>query len=218
MVDCTPYMAGRNACKAGDDRASNPHVPHNSDHNDWNSGYDDQACNFYRCERCELHGYVNCSYSVCVSMRKKFAVELQAASRNRCVPSGDAMLGTVGTPIDIAKKYQTRDGRDVRIYAVANEQTSGIHGAVENKNIFYMHSWNDDGISHRSKDFDLIEVKPRVQKRGYIGIFYRPKAHELDFSQISPTLWLRETKYVDALLNDGNYLTLIKCELVEWSE
>lgn len=65
--------------------------------------------------------------------------------------------------IDISKSYQTRDGREVRIYAVYQDQHFPVHGAVqsENRTQWSCLSWPEDGIcghlTHSS--YDLIPAK-----------------------------------------------------------
>lgn len=69
--------------------------------------------------------------------------------------------------IDINKKYKTRDGRDVRIYAVDGFGTYCVHGAYFEKDDYDTFGWIDDSwtiegevISGQSGfDLELIEVK-----------------------------------------------------------
>lgn len=64
--------------------------------------------------------------------------------------------------IDMTKKYRTRDGRDVRIYAT-DGCVQPVHGAfARSKGEWLPMSWGEDGkISHNgTHNLDLIEVKP----------------------------------------------------------
>ena len=67
--------------------------------------------------------------------------------------------------IDPKKKYKTRDGREVRIYAVdGGEPDHCVHGAVKNHDgKWYSEDWAKDGVYNLLLDFpnclDLIEVK-----------------------------------------------------------
>ena len=81
--------------------------------------------------------------------------------------------------IDITKKYRTRDGREVRIYATdGGDLVEGqtIHGAVLNGNNWVFAIWNAEtgknyaNSAARSK-IDLIEVKPRITQRVWINVY-----------------------------------------------
>lgn len=70
--------------------------------------------------------------------------------------------------IDPSKKYRTRDGREVRIYAVDAGGQKPVHGARRGDDGQWVHEcWTDDGNVQRQyyampNAFDLIEVKPEV--------------------------------------------------------
>ncbi len=69
--------------------------------------------------------------------------------------------------IDINKKYQTRDGREVKIYAIYDVRGDYcVHGAVLAKNGWSSASWTSEGDywGGDKNDLDLIEVK---EKRVY---------------------------------------------------
>jgi hypothetical protein len=74
--------------------------------------------------------------------------------------------------IDINKKYQTRDGREVRIYAVDGgriiNDSKSIHGAVKLDDGWCMITWGHDMIPcgkwKNKEDFELIEVKSQKQQ------------------------------------------------------
>jgi hypothetical protein len=70
--------------------------------------------------------------------------------------------------IDINKKYRTRDGREVRIYATDGAQCGTcIHGAVLDNGWWGSVTWGSDGskYSWREDDLDLIEVGSRAADR-----------------------------------------------------
>lgn len=77
--------------------------------------------------------------------------------------------------ISMDKKYRTRDGREVRIYAVDGGGNSPIHGAVltgEHKMWFFW-SWHKDGrhtVSYETKS-DLVEVKPRIKRTVWLSLY-----------------------------------------------
>ena len=75
--------------------------------------------------------------------------------------------------IDINKKYHTRDGQEVRIYAT---DTGGakktIHGAVKLKDGWYILAWSKNGIvSNIDRNLDLIEVRPRHKRTVWVNVY-----------------------------------------------
>lgn len=79
--------------------------------------------------------------------------------------------------IDINKKYRTRDGREVRIYATdGGLEHCMTHGAAKNKSGYWeAASWYtahggyyDDGVPHQ---YDLIEVRPRHKRTVWLNLF-----------------------------------------------
>jgi hypothetical protein len=78
--------------------------------------------------------------------------------------------------IDINKKYRTRDGREVRIYATDGAQCGTcVHGAVFNNEWWGSVTWNSNGSarSWREDDLDLIEVRPRHKWTVWMNIYGR---------------------------------------------
>ena len=74
--------------------------------------------------------------------------------------------------IDINKKYRTRDGRDVRIYAVDGDEPRPVHGAVKSQTGWIVSHWPKDGIqSSYEGSNDLIEVKPRIQRTVWLALY-----------------------------------------------
>lgn len=76
--------------------------------------------------------------------------------------------------IDPAKKYRTRDGREVRIYAVDGNVDRPVHGAVLNKEGWYPMVWCRDGrwsSCARELGPDLIEVRPRIQREVWVNVY-----------------------------------------------
>ena len=65
--------------------------------------------------------------------------------------------------IDINKKYTTRDGREVRIYATDGAGSWPVHGAVLFESGWCDASWSKTGSATQCQfdDFDLIEVKEK---------------------------------------------------------
>jgi len=76
--------------------------------------------------------------------------------------------------IDINKKYRTRDGREVRIYAVDGDEPRPVHGAIKSPTGWVVSHWPQDGVQ---SDFEgsnnLVEVKPRIQRTVWLNIYER---------------------------------------------
>lgn len=76
--------------------------------------------------------------------------------------------------IDPKKKYRTRDGREVRIYAVDGGGTDHIHGAVKNEcGSWVAEQWYSGGkYAHCGVHMkDLIEVKPRIKRKVWVNVY-----------------------------------------------
>lgn len=76
--------------------------------------------------------------------------------------------------IDITKKYRTRDGRDVRIYATDGGGKDHIHGAVKNEcGSWVAEQWYGGGkYAHCGVHMkDLIEVKPRIKREVWVNVY-----------------------------------------------
>lgn len=81
--------------------------------------------------------------------------------------------------IELGKQYQTRDGRDVRIYAVDGGGRFPVHGAVKlNDGTWRQEEWTPTGSYNGEKDghslpndLDLIEVKPRIQREVWVNVY-----------------------------------------------
>jgi hypothetical protein len=76
--------------------------------------------------------------------------------------------------IDPAKKYRTRDGREVRIYAVDGGGLTPVQGAIRNDGHWYLTYWHEDGRwSEMGYELgnDLIEVRPRIQREVWVNVY-----------------------------------------------
>ena len=75
--------------------------------------------------------------------------------------------------IELGRNYRTRDGREVRIYAVDGKgPASVVHGAVNAGDGWVPHSWYADGMyRHGSEGTDLIEVKPRIKRKVWVNVY-----------------------------------------------
>ena len=74
--------------------------------------------------------------------------------------------------IDINKKYRTRAGQEVRIYATDAGGQWPIHGAVKDDRylVWIAKSWSEKG-QYLYRDCHLVEVKPRIQQTIYLNIY-----------------------------------------------
>jgi len=76
--------------------------------------------------------------------------------------------------IDINKKYRTRDGREVRIYATDGGGPCPVHGAVSGLNFWSTASWSKNGsyklVYGQENDWDIIEVRPRHKRTVWLNV------------------------------------------------
>jgi hypothetical protein len=77
--------------------------------------------------------------------------------------------------IDINKKYRTRDGREVRIYATDGGGPCPVHGAVSGLNFWSTASWSKNGsyklVYGQENDWDIIEVRPRHKRTVWVTVY-----------------------------------------------
>lgn len=77
--------------------------------------------------------------------------------------------------IELGKRYRTRDGRDVRIYAVDGGGNKPIHGAVQQGEVWVQEKWSASG-EWAPEDmarslWDLIEVRPRIKREFWVNVY-----------------------------------------------
>ena len=75
--------------------------------------------------------------------------------------------------IDVNKKYRTRDGREVRIYATDGQESWPIHGAVLKEHGWSSECWNSNGssLTDMPRGTDLIEVRPRHKRTVWLHVW-----------------------------------------------
>ena len=75
--------------------------------------------------------------------------------------------------IDKNKKYRTRSGRDVRIYATDGGGPHPVHGAILEDGMWSHETWKKDGIYSASleESLSLVEVKPRIKVSGWVNVY-----------------------------------------------
>jgi hypothetical protein len=67
------------------------------------------------------------------------------------------------------KQYRTKDGREVRIYAVDGMNHNKVHGAIKLENGWGITTWRYDGLAWDTK-YDLVEIKPRIQREYWVNV------------------------------------------------
>ena len=77
--------------------------------------------------------------------------------------------------IDINKKYRTRDGREVRIYATDGGGPQPVHGAISGLNFWSTANWSKNGsytvVYGQEHDNDLIEVRQRHKRTVWLNFY-----------------------------------------------
>ena len=76
--------------------------------------------------------------------------------------------------ISMDKKYRTRDGREVRIYAVDGKGDYPVHGSIKiNGQWEDIEKWKKNGRYYEQGENmrDLIEVKPRIHREYWMNIY-----------------------------------------------
>lgn len=83
--------------------------------------------------------------------------------------------------IDKNKQYRTRDGHEVRIYATDGDMPLNVHGAIELNDGWGLMAWRNNGRlgAHVESGFDLIEVRPRIQREVWVNVYPGPICVEM---------------------------------------
>lgn len=78
--------------------------------------------------------------------------------------------------IELGKTYRTRDGREVRIYAVDGGGRLPVHGAASRDGKTWVQEswsiggeWAPDDLA--ATPMDLIEVRPRIQRTVWVNVY-----------------------------------------------
>ncbi len=72
--------------------------------------------------------------------------------------------------IEMGRVYRTRDGREVRIYAVDGGGHRPVHGAIREDREWVAYTWLHDGVAGLHCN-SLIEVKPRIQREVWVNVY-----------------------------------------------
>lgn len=73
--------------------------------------------------------------------------------------------------IELGKQYQTRDGHEVRIYAVDGNADYPVHGAVLYDYGWSPTFWTLDGINGLISALNLIEIKPKRKIEFWVNVY-----------------------------------------------
>jgi hypothetical protein len=76
--------------------------------------------------------------------------------------------------ISMDKKYLTRNGREVRIYALDGGGLHTVQGAIKDPEtgIWVLCRWNEQGrINFTEFPSDLFEVKPRIKRTVWVNVY-----------------------------------------------
>ena len=89
--------------------------------------------------------------------------------------------------IELGKWYRTRDGREVRIYAVDAGGDYPVHGAVLGEEGWQFNSWALDGrwCPKMTLAVDLVEVRPRIKREVWVNLYRHDNGDE--FAEVSST-------------------------------
>ena len=83
--------------------------------------------------------------------------------------------------IDITKKHQTRDGRQVKLYSDDNKGDYPVHGAIVDEHESYIESWTSEGACHlhTSSGSDLVPVleKIKIKKTVWFNVYIDGDCH-----------------------------------------
>ena len=114
--------------------------------------------------------------------------------------------------IDINKKYRTRKGHEVRIYATDGGRYS-VHGAVKDPaDGWISRSWTAEGKFLKFEAYganDLVEVKPRIKQTIYLNIYdgYMSLSHSEKVAEDRADCGIRARVKVDIDVEEGHGLT-----------
>lgn len=75
--------------------------------------------------------------------------------------------------VEMGRTYRTRDGREVRIYAVDGLGNREVHGAIYTPKDGWEHrAWFPDGMMYTyPSGADLVEVRPRIKREVWVNLY-----------------------------------------------
>jgi len=79
--------------------------------------------------------------------------------------------------IDQTKKYRTRDGKEVRVYATDGAVPYSVHGATLNDGEWVVFTWTAGGeyAAGSSNKRDIIEVREKLTVSGWVNLYRLPR-------------------------------------------
>jgi len=79
--------------------------------------------------------------------------------------------------IDQTKKYRTRDGKDVRVYAVDGAGPYPVHGAIFGDGQWEVSSWakGGEGVSGSQGPDDLFAVREKLTVSGWLNLYRKTR-------------------------------------------
>lgn len=75
--------------------------------------------------------------------------------------------------IEMGRTYRTRDGREVRIYAVDGGGKFPVHGAFRLNDLWEISWWTAEGKYTMGNEYprDLIEFRPRIKREVWVNVY-----------------------------------------------
>jgi hypothetical protein len=77
--------------------------------------------------------------------------------------------------VAMTKEYRTRDGKEVRLYAVNASGPFPVHGAIRaTDGYWFVYGWTADGkgrIDSRNHEWDLVEEPARVRTTAWVSVY-----------------------------------------------
>ena len=72
---------------------------------------------------------------------------------------------------DITKTYRTRCGYPVKLYRTDAKGDCPVQGSIDIGPYELIGQWGFDGVHPTIEQYDLIEVKPRIQREVWVNVY-----------------------------------------------
>jgi hypothetical protein len=69
------------------------------------------------------------------------------------------------------KTYKTLNGHEVRIYETEGTGFFPVYGSIKQKDGWKLLMWNERGSSPTNCAFNLVEVKPKIQRSYWVNVY-----------------------------------------------
>jgi hypothetical protein len=73
--------------------------------------------------------------------------------------------------IDMTKTYRTRCGYPVQLYRTDAKGDCPVQGSIDIGPYESIGQWGFDGVHPTIEQYDLIEVKPRIQREVWLNVY-----------------------------------------------